>query len=102
MPPDERDEAGSLELGSETAIASTLHDLEHLGFARTDRNDQASPVSKLLDKTARRNVIHKNAASRKKSRLAKLLNRCRAPVSYTHLTLPTTDVVCISRWAPEH
>ena len=23
-------------------------------------------------------------------------------VSYTHLTLPTTDVVCISRWSPYH
>ena len=25
-----------------------------------------------------------------------------APVSYTHLTLPTTDVVCRSRWSPYH
>ena len=24
------------------------------------------------------------------------------PVSYTHLTLPTTDVVCRSRWSPSH
>ena len=24
------------------------------------------------------------------------------PVSYTHLTLPTTDVVCRSRWSPYH
>ena len=24
------------------------------------------------------------------------------PVSYTHLTLPTTDVVCRSRWSPDH
>ena len=26
--------------------------------------------------------------------------RFSGPVSYTHLTLPTTDVVCRSRWAP--
>ena len=24
------------------------------------------------------------------------------PVSYTHLTLPTTCNLCRSRWAPEH
>ena len=24
------------------------------------------------------------------------------PVSYTHLTLPTTAIVCISRWSPYH
>ncbi|WP_279293119.1 hypothetical protein [Frigoribacterium faeni] len=24
------------------------------------------------------------------------------PVSYTHLTLPTTDAWCRSRWAPCH
>ena len=26
----------------------------------------------------------------------------RAPVSYTHLTLPTTHSVCRSRWSPYH
>ena len=24
------------------------------------------------------------------------------PVSYTHLTLPTTRLVCRSRWSPDH
>nr|WP_255522319.1 hypothetical protein [Elizabethkingia sp. ASV34] len=24
------------------------------------------------------------------------------PVSYTHLTLPTTVALCISRWSPDH
>ena len=35
-------------------------------------------VTKQLDKTARNNILHKNAAGRKKSRLAKLLDRARA------------------------
>ena len=26
----------------------------------------------------------------------------RLPVSYTHLTLPTTRLVCRSRWSPDH
>ena len=26
----------------------------------------------------------------------------RKPVSYTHLTLPTTAIVCRSRWSPYH
>ena len=26
----------------------------------------------------------------------------RAPVSYTHLTLPTNTVTCRSRWSPYH
>ena len=28
--------------------------------------------------------------------------RCHDAVSYTHLTLPTTLCMCISRWAPDH
>ena len=27
---------------------------------------------------------------------------CMGPVSYTHLTLPTTHSVCRSRWSPYH
>jgi small subunit ribosomal protein S20 len=34
-------------------------------------------VAKFLDKNARHNTIHKNAASRKKSRLQAMLNRAR-------------------------
>lgn len=34
-------------------------------------------VSRLLDQTAKTNTIHKNAANRKKSRLAKQLNQAR-------------------------
>ena len=37
-----------------------------------------SDTSSLLDKAAKRNIIHKNAANRKKSRLAKRLNAARA------------------------
>lgn len=35
-------------------------------------------TSSLVDKAAKRNVIHKNAANRRKSRLAKQLNAARA------------------------
>ena len=31
-----------------------------------------------------------------------LLSSCTVPVSYTHLTLPTTRLVCRSRWSPYH
>ena len=37
-----------------------------------------SETSALLDKAAKRNIIHKNAANRKKSRLAKRLNAAQA------------------------
>jgi small subunit ribosomal protein S20 len=37
-----------------------------------------SDTSSLLDKAAKRNIIHKNAANRKKSRLAKRLNAAKA------------------------
>ena len=30
------------------------------------------------------------------------LRREAAPVSYTHLTLPTTLCMCRSRWSPDH
>jgi small subunit ribosomal protein S20 len=35
-------------------------------------------TSALVDKAAKRNIIHKNAANRRKSRLAKQLNAARA------------------------
>ena len=31
-----------------------------------------------------------------------LLSGCVGSVSYTHLTLPTKDVVCRYRWSPYH
>nr|WP_199163287.1 hypothetical protein [Elizabethkingia sp. ASV34] len=31
-----------------------------------------------------------------------LLLQFHSPVSYTHLTLPTTVALCRSRWAPDH
>jgi small subunit ribosomal protein S20 len=37
-----------------------------------------SETSALLDKAAKRNIIHKNAANRKKSRLARRLNAAQA------------------------
>jgi small subunit ribosomal protein S20 len=41
--------------------------------------DQAlRDTSSLVDKAAKRNIIHKNAANRRKSRLAKQLNAARA------------------------
>jgi small subunit ribosomal protein S20 len=36
-----------------------------------------SATSSLVDKAAKRNIIHKNAASRRKSRLAKRLNTAK-------------------------
>ena len=37
-----------------------------------------SDTTAILDKAAKRNIIHKNAANRRKSRLAKLLNAAKA------------------------
>jgi small subunit ribosomal protein S20 len=37
-----------------------------------------SETSALVDKAAKRNIIHKNAANRRKSRLAKRLNAAKA------------------------
>lgn len=37
-----------------------------------------SQTSALVDKAAKRNIIHKNAAARRKSRLAKRLNAAKA------------------------
>ena len=37
-----------------------------------------SATSSLVDKAAKRNIIHKNASNRRKSRLAKRLNAARA------------------------
>lgn len=37
-----------------------------------------SDAASLLDKAAKRNIIHKNAANRRKSRLAKRLNAAQA------------------------
>ena len=37
-----------------------------------------SDTSALLDKAAKRNIIHKNAANRRKSRLAKRLNAAQS------------------------
>ncbi|MCC6962752.1 MAG: 30S ribosomal protein S20 [candidate division Zixibacteria bacterium] len=38
-----------------------------------------SELTSLLDKAVKRNVMHKNTASRKKSRLAKMLNKKAQP-----------------------
>nr|WP_199163256.1 hypothetical protein [Elizabethkingia sp. ASV34] len=37
--------------------------------------------------------------SRPRSKMLLIMAR---PVSYTHLTLPTTVALCRSRWSPEH
>jgi len=44
----------------------------------TAAGGQIVTAMSLLDKTAGKGVIHKNAAARKKSRLAKLLNKATA------------------------
>ncbi len=50
-----------------------------VGDGQTDQAaDQLKTVYKKLDKTASQGTIHKNTASRRKSRLAKQLNRAKA------------------------
>lgn len=48
--------------------------------ARRDGGDKGVAVSaeKAIDKAAQKGVIHKNAAARKKSRLARALNKAKA------------------------
>ena len=41
-------------------------------------SEQLSATSAVIDKAASKGVIHKNAANRKKARLAKLLNKASA------------------------
>ena len=38
-------------------------------------------LSSLVDKAAKRNLVHKNAASRKKSRIAQLVKKASAPAA---------------------
>lgn len=46
-----------------------------------EAENHLSLAAKKLDKLAAKNIIHKNAASRKKSRLTKLLNKQKATAS---------------------
>lgn len=41
--------------------------------------EQFRQVTKAIDQTAMTSVLHRNAAARKKSRLARMLNAARAP-----------------------
>jgi len=58
------------------AVRSAARKVETLAAAGKKEEAQAAFVnaSGLIDTAARKNVIHKNAASRKKSRLAKKVN----------------------------
>ena len=44
----------------------------------TNAKEQLSATSAVIDKAAAKGVIHKNAANRKKARLAKQLNKAAA------------------------
>ena len=44
----------------------------------SNANEQLSATSAVIDKAAAKGVIHKNAANRKKARLAKQLNKAAA------------------------
>ncbi len=58
------------------AMRSTARKVEALAAAGNKEEAQATfcTASGLLDKAARKGTIHKNAAARKKSRLAKKVN----------------------------
>jgi small subunit ribosomal protein S20 len=59
------------------AVRSAARKVETLAAAGKERGSSgciSSSASGLIDTAARKNVIHKNAASRKKSRLAKKVN----------------------------
>jgi len=49
-----------------------------LGAAETEQPVAMSDAMKRIDKAAKTHAIHKNAASRYKSRVAKALNRAKA------------------------
>ena len=42
---------------------------------KPDATAQLSKLTSLLDKAVKRNILHKNTAARKKSRIARLLNK---------------------------
>ena len=57
-------------------IKSSIRKVEALAKtgAKEDAQATMATASGLLDKAARKGIIHKNAAARKKSRLAKRIN----------------------------
>ena len=49
-----------------------------------------------------RRVLNENELAQRWGVSPKTLQRWRSAVSYTHLTLPTKEDECRSRWSPYH
>jgi small subunit ribosomal protein S20 len=62
-----------------TQIKKLVSAVENKNFEEAEKH--FSLTTKRLDRLASKNIIHKNAASRKKSRLAKMLNKQKAAKS---------------------
>lgn len=72
----ERNKAVLSRIKTEVKKFLTYVEAKDINSAKT----QISLVSSLLDKAAKKNIIHANAASRKKSRLMKRLNLLESQV----------------------
>ena len=59
-----------------TQIKKLVSAVENKNFEEAEKH--FSLTTKRLDRLASKNIIHKNTASRKKSRLAKMLNKQKA------------------------
>jgi small subunit ribosomal protein S20 len=57
-----------------SALRTALKKAKASGASTDDRDDAV----KMLDRSARKGLIHKNAAARQKSRMAKAANRAKA------------------------
>ncbi len=62
-----------------TQIKRLISSVENKNFEEAEKH--FSLTTKRLDRLASKNIIHKNTASRKKSRLAKMLNKQKAAKS---------------------
>ena len=56
-------------------------------------------IDRFLPRWAYESLLEELAAANKKQ---EELRQTVEPVSYTHLTLPTTICECRSRWSPDH
>ncbi len=62
-----------------TQIKRLISSVENKNFEEAEKH--FSLTTKRLDRLASKNIIHKNTASRKKSRLARMLNKQKAAKS---------------------
>ena len=93
---------------TETAVREDRAALDASGVAYEliPMADDADPADVILDVTDRTHTTLLVIGTRRRTPVGKLImaptTQRLLPVSYTHLTLPTTCTRCRSRWSPYH